>query len=65
MIVGEVRYHDAMAAVSAGLALVEAGHDATEWPLVDVLANACRTVLGDAEVIQAAPSVGWWTVERA
>ncbi len=65
MIVGEVRYHDAMAAVSAGLALVEAGHDATEWPLVDVLAHACRTALGDAEVVQAAPSVGWWTVERA
>jgi len=65
MIAGEVRYHDAMAAQSAGLALVEAGHDATEWPLVDVLARVCRSVLGDAEVVQAAPSVGWWTVERA
>lgn len=65
MIVGEVRYHDATAAVGAGLALVEAGHDATEWPLTGVLAHACRAALGDAEVVQAAPSVGWWTVERA
>jgi hypothetical protein len=32
---------------------------------VDVLADACRAVLGDAEVVQAAPVVGWWTVERA
>ena len=65
MIVGEVRYHDAMAAVSAGLALVEAGHDATEWPLTGVLAHACRAVLGEAEIVEAAPGVGWWTVERA
>ena len=65
MIAGEVRYHDAMMAVSAGLAIVEAGHDATEWPLVNVLAQACRAVLGHAEVIEAAPSIGWWTVERA
>lgn len=65
MIIGEVRYHDAMAAVAAGLALIEAGHDATEWPLVDALAAACRAVLGDAEVVQAPPGAGWWTVERA
>ena len=65
MIVGEVRYHDAMAALGAGLALVEAGHDATEWPLVDVLAHECRVVLGDAGVVQAEAGVGWWTVERA
>jgi len=65
MIVGEVRYHDAMAAVHTGLALIEAGHDATEWPLVDVLARASRAVLGEGEVVQATPSVGWWTVERA
>jgi len=65
MITGEVRYHDAMAAVQAGLALVEAGHDATEWPLVGVLADACRSVLGGTAVVQAEPSVGWWTVERA
>lgn len=65
MIAGEVRYHDAMAAVASGLALIEAGHDATEWPLVDVLGRACRAIAGDEAVIQASPLMGWWTAERA
>jgi len=42
LVAGEVRYHDALGAASAGLALIEAGHDATEWPLVQLLADAVR-----------------------
>ncbi|MDZ4654634.1 MAG: Nif3-like dinuclear metal center hexameric protein [Coriobacteriia bacterium] len=62
---GEVRYHDARAALDAGLAVIEAGHDATEWPLVHVLARAAREALGDrASVTEEEPAVGWWTTER-
>ncbi|HZL06876.1 MAG TPA: Nif3-like dinuclear metal center hexameric protein [Coriobacteriia bacterium] len=65
LIVGEVRYHDAMAALNSGLALIEAGHDATEWPIVDVLAAECRAILGDAAVLRAPTRMAWWTGERA
>lgn len=45
LVAGEVRYHDALGAVSSGLAIIEAGHDVTEWPLVDVLATALGEVV--------------------
>ena len=40
ILTGELRYHDALKALDAGLAVIEAGHDATEWPLVPILASA-------------------------
>lgn len=65
LLAGEVRYHDARAALDAGLAIIEAGHDATEWPLVAVLAHSARMVCGsDAEVIEETPTIPWWTTER-
>jgi dinuclear metal center YbgI/SA1388 family protein len=65
LLAGEVRYHDARAALDAGLAVVEAGHDATEWPLVHVLADAAREILTEhTRVSEEAPAVGWWTTER-
>ena len=46
LLTGELRYHDAVSALEAGLAVVEAGHDATEWPLVTVLAAAAARTPG-------------------
>lgn len=60
---GEVRYHDALDAVGSGLAIIEAGHDATEWPMVALLAAVVRGVLGDHAVIEEPASVGWWTAK--
>lgn len=66
LIGGEVRYHDALAASAAGLAIIEAGHDATEWPIVHVLADAVREALGaSAPVTEEPPAAGWWTMEAA
>ncbi len=60
---GEVRYHDALDAVSSGLAIIEAGHDATEWPMVGLLAEVVRGVLGKNGVIEEPAHVGWWTAK--
>ncbi len=63
LVCGEVRYHDALDAAEAGLAIVEVGHDVSEWPLVDVLGRAARALpgLSDANVVIESPSAGWWT----
>ncbi len=57
---GEVRYHDALDAMASGLAIVEAGHDATEWPMVRLLADVVRGVLGEDAVIEEPAGAGWW-----
>ncbi|MRR13574.1 hypothetical protein EG835_14235 [bacterium] len=62
---GEVRYHDALAAAASGLAIVEAGHDVSEWPLVSVLERAITEWDADIPVVAEAPSAGWWTTEGA
>lgn len=65
LVAGEVRYHDARAALDAGLPIIEAGHDVTEWPLVHVLAQAARDAVGDrAAVYEETPAIDWWTTER-
>ncbi len=63
LVTGEVRYHDALDAMTAGLAIIEAGHDMTEWPLVPVLADAVRTTAGidPARVVVDEPARRWWT----
>lgn len=40
LVAGEVKYHDALVASRAGLAIVDLGHDTSELPLVAVLAAA-------------------------
>jgi dinuclear metal center YbgI/SA1388 family protein len=60
LLTGELRYHTAVDALESGLAVIEAGHDASEWPLVRVLASAaCRTPgLGDGDVrVDARPTL--------
>jgi putative NIF3 family GTP cyclohydrolase 1 type 2 len=63
LVAGEVRYHDALDAVDAGLGIVELGHDVSEWPLVRLLADAILTIPGlSSEIVHELPSTpGWWT----
>lgn len=66
LIAGEVRYHDALAAVASGLGIIEAGHDATEWPIVRVLADAVRERLPETvSVVEELPAIGWWTTKES
>ncbi|MDZ4064064.1 MAG: Nif3-like dinuclear metal center hexameric protein [Coriobacteriia bacterium] len=62
LLAGEVRYHDALNALAAGLAVVEAGHDVTEWPLIPVLADAVRATPGLAGTLvqEEGARRGWW-----
>jgi dinuclear metal center YbgI/SA1388 family protein len=62
LLAGEVRYHDALDALHSGLAIIEAGHDVTEWPLVPVLAREikCLEGIGDGVVVEEATR-SWWT----
>ena len=63
LVAGEVRYHDALAAEEDGLAILELGHDVTEWPLVGLLEKVVRSVPGvdptSVHVLSDRPR--WWT----
>ena len=63
LVAGEVRYHDALDAVEAGLAIVELGHDVSEWPLVGLLKAAILDLPSlDPAIVHELPAVpGWWT----
>jgi dinuclear metal center YbgI/SA1388 family protein len=63
LLAGEVRYHDALDAVSRGLSVVEAGHDVTEWPLVPILAASVARTPGLEENLVTVDEAarGWWT----
>jgi len=63
LVAGEVRYHDALDAVESGLAIVELGHDVSEWPLVSLLKDAILGLPGlDPATVHVLPATpGWWT----
>ncbi len=63
MVTGELRYHDALDALASGLAVIECGHDATEWPYVRLLADLARSVEGvdPSTVVDEKPVIEWWT----
>ncbi len=63
LVAGEVRYHDAMDAVSSGLSIIEIGHDISEWPLVPLLREAVLGTPGlpPSLVYMDPPSARWWT----
>jgi len=56
LVCGEVRYHGAKDALDAGLVIIEAGHDASEWPLVGVLGSAVEEVCGPGRVTIRSPA---------
>ncbi len=47
LVTGEVRYHDAIGALEQGLAVIAAGHDSTEFPLVRVLGHELHRLYAD------------------
>ena len=49
LICGEVKYHVALDAASAGLAIIELGHDVSELPFATVLAQSCVAACVAAE----------------
>ena len=49
-VTGDVKYHDAQAAVENEIHVVDAGHFATEFPIVHVLAEYLRDELKDFDV---------------
>jgi putative NIF3 family GTP cyclohydrolase 1 type 2 len=63
LVAGEVRYHDALDAAAAGLAIVELGHDVSEQPLVGLLHEAVLATPGiDSATVRVLPwRPGWWT----
>lgn len=64
LVTGELRYHEARDASDAGLAVIEAGHDATEWPLTRALSiiAAAAPGLGEDAVILDRVTYPWQTV---
>lgn len=64
LVAGEVRYHDAVDAVGAGLGVIELGHDVTEWPLVELLEQAVRGIesIDSVSVHRLPAQAGWWVV---
>ncbi|MFZ5946082.1 MAG: Nif3-like dinuclear metal center hexameric protein [Bacillota bacterium] len=53
-ITGDIKYHEAQEAQSMGLALIDAGHFATEFPVVKVVADFLRSRLAaDIKVIES------------
>jgi dinuclear metal center YbgI/SA1388 family protein len=50
LVTGDVKHHQALDAVGAGLAVIDAGHHGTEWPFVEALARVMARSLADAEV---------------
>jgi putative NIF3 family GTP cyclohydrolase 1 type 2 len=63
MLTGELRYHDSLDALASGLAVIECGHDATEWPYVRLLADLARGIHGvdRSTVVAEKPVIEWWT----
>ena len=51
LVCGEVRYHDAVDALQAGLTLIDLGHDVSEWPLCELLVSSIMEAGVDAQRI--------------
>lgn len=62
LVTGELRYHEAHGVLEAGLCVIEAGHDATEWPLTRALAAIAATAPGldPAGVTLDEVAYPWW-----
>lgn len=65
-VTGDVKYHDAQHAVELGMHVIDGGHFATEFPVVEVLASRLREELADArgtvEIITDTASRDFFTI---
>lgn len=60
VVCGEVKYHEALDLAGAGLAVIELGHDASELPLVAVLAQSLLAAgLGEDRLLVVDQSENW------
>jgi len=66
LVAGEVRYHEALNALDAGVCVVELGHDVSEWPLVSLLEEVVLGVDGvDPDTVHVLPAAaGWWVPDH-
>ncbi|MDO4443383.1 MAG: Nif3-like dinuclear metal center hexameric protein, partial [Slackia sp.] len=60
LVCGEVKYHTALDAAAAGLAIIELGHDVSELPFSAVLAEACAAAGVSRESITCLAQQGNW-----
>lgn len=62
-VTGELGYHDSLRALSSGLAVLELGHDVSEWPMVDILCDIVASVPGieDHMIHRIGADPAWWT----
>ncbi len=58
LITGDIGHHDLLAASSYGMALIDAGHFRTEWPVVDHITEYLRKRLDDDSYQTAVFSAG-------
>jgi putative NIF3 family GTP cyclohydrolase 1 type 2 len=65
LICGEIRYHDALAAKEAGLAVIELGHDASELPLCALLAATVGKLGFPEESIKMIDQGSNWSTPEA
>jgi putative NIF3 family GTP cyclohydrolase 1 type 2 len=63
-VTGDVKYHEAQAAVELGMHVIDAGHFATEFPVVEVLRQRLTEELAEyqMEVIADQSSQDFFTV---
>jgi dinuclear metal center YbgI/SA1388 family protein len=66
LVTGELRYHVAHDALMRGLSVIEAGHDATEWPLTEALARIVGRTPGleSEDVISDVVGHPWRTIAK-
>ena len=65
LVCGEIHYHDALDASQAGLAILEVGHDASEAPLVALLASAAMEAGVPEGQVGIIDQSGNWTYPEA
>ena len=61
LICGEVKYHAALDASAAGLAIIDMGHDTTELPFTSVLADAVAAAGVSVDCIEVIDQSGNWS----
>jgi dinuclear metal center YbgI/SA1388 family protein len=50
-VTGDLKHHQALDAVAAGLTVIDGGHHGTEWPFVEALARVLAWSFPDAQVL--------------
>jgi dinuclear metal center YbgI/SA1388 family protein len=65
-VTGELRHHEALALAGLGIAAIELGHDVSELPYRDSLADALREMgFSDRSLEVLEPTCIWWTPQPA